>query len=350
METYIVGGFVRDTLLGLTPSDKDYVVVGASESWFTGKGFVRVGESFPVYMDDDGNQWAMARTEKSTGTSYTDFEVSTDKVSLEEDLRRRDITINAIAAHLNADGSLGEIVDPYSGQRDLRNKVIRHVSDAFVEDPLRVLRVARFYARYAHLGFTVHPTTVDLMKEIVAKGMLTTISRERIWEETLKALSTNTPDLYFELLSTVGFCENFKSARQALQRISKKTSVPIERWQSLAMRWHAASVSFKPPVSVFNETRDLMAIYELDLLCAGDIVDTFVMCGWYHIVGKKCEFIDKLNPVWVVLDNPYRQERLTSCLRASAGLAVTGYSGIEYGKELRRRRIKAVIDVLYHNS
>jgi tRNA nucleotidyltransferase (CCA-adding enzyme) len=201
METYEVGGAVRDALLGLPVEERDWVVVGAAPDELTAQGFKRVGKDFPVFLHPQtGEEYALARTERKTGRGYTGFEFDTAAtVTLEQDLERRDLTINAIAR-----SSDGEIIDPWSGRADLAARVLRHVSPAFREDPLRVLRVARFAARFAPLGFTIAPPTLGLMKEIVAAGEMEALTVERVWQETVKGLRTERPDVYFEVLRSCG--------------------------------------------------------------------------------------------------------------------------------------------------
>jgi tRNA nucleotidyltransferase (CCA-adding enzyme) len=197
MRVYEVGGAVRDALLGLPVEEHDWVVVGASADELTAQGFRRVGKDFPVFLHPrTGEEYALARTERKTAPGYAGFEFdATPTVTLEQDLQRRDLTINAIA---RSEG--GEIIDPWSGRADLEARVLRHVSPAFREDPLRVLRVARFAARFAPLGFTIAPATLTLMQEIVAAGEMEALRPERVWQETVKALATERPDVYFETL------------------------------------------------------------------------------------------------------------------------------------------------------
>jgi tRNA nucleotidyltransferase (CCA-adding enzyme) len=195
---YEVGGAVRDALLGLPVEERDWVVVGASAEELTAKGYRRVGKDFPVFLHPStGEEYALARTERKTAPGYTGFTFdAAPTVTLEDDLKRRDLTINAIARAEN-----GEIFDPWSGRAD---RLLRHVSPAFREDPLRVLRVARFAARFAPLGFTVADETLELMKEIVAAGEMEALRPERVWQETFKALGTDRPDLFVETLRACG--------------------------------------------------------------------------------------------------------------------------------------------------
>ena len=197
MKTYLVGGAVRDKLLGIPVKDRDWVVVGATPDAMLDLGYTQVGKDFPVFLHPESREeYALARTERKTGQGYKGFTVHADKsVTLEEDLQRRDLTINAIAE--NEDGT---IVDPFNGRADLEAKVLRHVSAAFVEDPLRVLRVARFAARFHHLGFSIAEETMALMQDIAASGELWDLVSERIWTEISRALEERSPQVFFQVL------------------------------------------------------------------------------------------------------------------------------------------------------
>ena len=201
MQVYLVGGAVRDHLLGFPYHEKDYVVVGATPEQLIASGYQPVGKDFPVFLHPDTkDEYALARTERKSGHGYHGFSFYTDpSVTLEEDLIRRDLTINAIA--MDDDG---KIYDPYNGQQDLDHKILRHVSIAFIEDPLRVLRIARFAARYKALGFTVAPETLALMKQLAESGELEALTPERVWKETSRALMENHADEYFEVLRACG--------------------------------------------------------------------------------------------------------------------------------------------------
>jgi tRNA nucleotidyltransferase (CCA-adding enzyme) len=200
-KTYLVGGAVRDALLGLQPHERDWVVVGRTPEQMIDQGFKQVGASFPVFLHpDNGEEYALARTEKKEGHGYHGFNVDFHPgVTLEEDLQRRDLTINAIAQDED-----GKLIDPYGGQLDVEKRVLRHVSDAFIEDPLRVLRVARFAARFAPFGFTVHESTMALMQEITGSGELEHLAAERIWREFEKALSADKPSEFVSVLRECG--------------------------------------------------------------------------------------------------------------------------------------------------
>ena len=198
MKTYLVGGAVRDRLLGLDAGDRDWVVVGATQQQMEARGFKAVGRDFPVFLHPHtGEEHALARTERKSGRGYRGFVVDADpSVTLEQDLQRRDFTINAIAC----DEESGTLVDPWGGARDIQARVLRHVGPAFVEDPLRVLRAARFMARLAPLGFTVAPDTMALMRDIAASGELDALVPERTWQELAKALASPRPSAFLRTL------------------------------------------------------------------------------------------------------------------------------------------------------
>jgi tRNA nucleotidyltransferase (CCA-adding enzyme) len=201
MKTYLVGGAVRDALLGYPVVERDWVVVGARPEELLQQGYQQVGRDFPVFLHPHTkDEYALARTERKQGHGYTGFAVSYDPtVTLEDDLLRRDLSINAIAQD-----SDGTIIDPYGGRADLEQRVLRHVSDAFVEDPLRVLRTARFAARYAHLHFTIAPQTLALMADIVAQDELAHLPSERVWVELERALGERNPEVFVQALRDCG--------------------------------------------------------------------------------------------------------------------------------------------------
>jgi tRNA nucleotidyltransferase (CCA-adding enzyme) len=201
MQIYLVGGAVRDALLGLPVRERDWVVVGAQPDELAGAGYRLVGRDFPVFLHPTTREeYALARTERKTGPGYRGFETRfSPDVTLEDDLRRRDLTINAMAR--DSDGTL---VDPYGGQRDLAARVLRHVSEAFAEDPVRILRIARFAARFAPLGFRVAPETLTLMRAMVAAGEASALVPERVWQETAKALAEPAPQAFLAVLRESG--------------------------------------------------------------------------------------------------------------------------------------------------
>lgn len=198
MNAFLVGGAVRDELLDLPIGERDWVVVGATAEELERQGFRSVGRDFPVFLHPETHeQYALARTERKTAPGYRGFVVdASPDVTLEQDLARRDLTINAMAR----DAASGELVDPWGGRADLEARVLRHVSAAFVEDPVRVLRVARFAARFVSLGFTVAPETLRLMQQMAASGEVDALVPERVWQETQRALAAESPRAFFDVL------------------------------------------------------------------------------------------------------------------------------------------------------
>ncbi|MFB9144310.1 multifunctional CCA addition/repair protein [Vibrio artabrorum] len=257
LQRYLVGGAVRDKLLNIDSYDRDWVVVGSSPQEMENLGFTAVGKDFPVFLHPKTKEeHALARTERKSGSGYTGFECYfAPDVSLEEDLMRRDLTINAIAQD-----DKGQLYDPYHGQQDLSDRVLRHVSDAFVEDPLRVLRVARFAAKLHHLNFTVAPETMDMMSEIVQSGELTHLTAERVWQEWHKSLSTPHPEVFLSVLRECG------ALAVVLPEIDALFGVPQpEKWHpevdtgihTLMVAQQAARLSPSLPVRFAAQVHDL---------------------------------------------------------------------------------------------
>ena len=401
MKIYEVGGAVRDALLGLPVEERDWVVVGATPDELTAQGFKRVGKDFPVFLHPQtGEEYALARTERKTGRGYTGFAFDTAAtVTLEQDLERRDLTINAIAR-----SSDGEIIDPWAGRADLAARVLRHVSLAFREDPLRVLRVARFTARFAPLGFTVAPPTLALMKEIVAAGEMEALTVERVWQETVKGLRTEHPDVYFEVLRSCGALARLFPEVDALFGVPQP-----ERWHPeidtgvhllMALRV-AAELSKSETVRFAVLTHDLgkgttpsellpahhghegRSVEPLEKLCArlpvpNKFRELAVLVARHHGVVHKAE---ELKPQTVLRlisetdgirqperfeefllaceadargrkglrDRPYRQaERLRTALRAARAVdaatvrADRKVEGVELGKAMHDARLAAI--------
>jgi len=222
MKVYLVGGAVRDALLGLPVHERDWVVVGATPEEMIARGFQPVGKDFPVFLHPQTHEeYALARTERKTAPGYHGFVFhASPEVTLEEDLRRRDLTINAMARDEE-----GRLIDPYGGQRDLEQRVLRHVSPAFVEDPVRILRVARFAARFAPLGFRMADETLQLMKTMVQNGEVDALVPERVWQEMVRALSTERPSVFFEVLRACG------ALARILPEVDRLWGVPQpEKW------------------------------------------------------------------------------------------------------------------------
>lgn len=222
MKIYAVGGAIRDTQMGLPMHDIDYVVVGSSVEEMLAKGFRPVGKDFPVFLHPQTQaEYALARTERKTGLGYKGFLFHADpSVTLEQDLERRDLTMNAMAQEVSESGALvGPIIDPFNGQRDLVTKVFRHVSDAFAEDPLRLLRIARFAARFPQ--FTVAPETLEALKAIVQSGELNALSPERIWQELARGLIADKPMRMFQVLLDTAAAQTILPASLVAQLVQE---------------------------------------------------------------------------------------------------------------------------------
>lgn len=220
MKTYLVGGAIRDMLLDRPVKERDYVVIGATTEEMLSKGFIQVGREFPVFLHPDTKEeYALARTEKKHRPGHQGFIVySSPEVTLEQDLERRDLTINAMAQD-----SAGHLIDPYGGQHDLEQRILRNVSAAFAEDPVRILRIARFAARYADLYFRVAEETLELMRRMVASGEVDTLVPERVWQELVKALGETCPSPFFLVLEQCG----------ALHRLFPEIRVSADTWAVL---------------------------------------------------------------------------------------------------------------------
>lgn len=291
MKIYAVGGAIRDTLMGLPVHDIDYVVVGSSVEEMIAQGFRPVGKDFPVFLHPDTQaEYALARTERKTGKGYKGFMFYADPtVTLEQDLERRDLTINAMAQEVGADGKwVGPILDPYNGQQDLAARVFRHVSDAFAEDPLRLLRVARFAARFPE--FTVAPETMAALQAIVQSNELSALSAERIWQELARGFTADKPMRMFQVLldadaakallpATLTSCLAKEAFREQLiahlhaadNRLEDRCAVTLMHLPVSEIR------SWAECVKMPNEVRDFSEIFnELNVLIEKSVNDAGV--------------------------------------------------------------------------
>jgi len=259
MKHYLVGGAVRDELLGLPVVDRDWVVVGSTPAQMLDAGYRSVGKDFPVFLHPETHEeYALARMERKTGPGYHGFAFNTDaSVTLEDDLSRRDLTINAIAKR-----DSGELVDPFNGRQDLDNRILRHVSKAFTEDPVRVLRVARFMARFAHLGFTVADETKELMRNMVRQGEVSNLIAERVWQETHGALLAKNPRAFFDTL------KNCNALGVVLPEVQALYGVPQ------TAKWHP---------EIDSGIHTMMVLEQATLLSADAQVRFAALC---HDLGK----------------------------------------------------------------
>lgn len=272
LQVFIVGGAVRDGLLGLPTQDRDWVVVGSTPSDMVARGFVPVGKDFPVFINAaTGEEYALARTERKTAMGYHGFSFyAASDVTLEQDLARRDLTINAMARPANALATQAPSCDPFGGQQDLVNKLFRHVSDAFVEDPLRILRVARFAARFN--DFSVHADTAQLMRKMVVAGEVDTLVPERVWQETARGLSEQHPSRFVTVLGQCGalgrLLEQSELDENLIAQVAKQLDVAALQEASLPVRATVYSQLMAPNqlVSLLAKLRWPIEVQDLALL------------------------------------------------------------------------------------
>ena len=359
MNIFRVGGAVRDRLLGYPHHESDWVVVGSTPEEMIKNGFTQVGRDFPVFLHPESKEeYALARTERKSGPGYHGFVVHADpSVTLEEDLERRDLTVNAMAMD-----EFGSIIDPFGGQADLEGKILRHVSPHFVEDPLRVLRVARFAARYHHFGFTVSEETKALMTEIVDVGELTHLSTERIWVETEKALGEQHPEVYWQVLADCGAIKVLlpelvvSQGISALRRAAPHTDRNDCRWAALLAdlpeaRAENTSKRFKAPntytllaarvsdgrskvKTALNDANECMALLQaLDALRREEPFEGFCET----LVALEQSTADAKNAICLL-----RSARTAAQKVKAADFADQGLAGPELGVAIRSAQIKRI--------
>lgn len=289
MLKYMVGGAVRDRLMGLKPKDVDFVVVGSTPADMLAAGFKQVGADFPVFLSPDGTEYALARTERKTGRGYMAFETNhSPDVTLEQDLERRDLTINAMAVDINQPEHWmpASLVDPFNGRKDLEDKVLRHVSPAFADDPVRVLRLARFHARYG-ADWTVAPETLDFCRQMVQNGELAYLTRERVLKEMEKALGEQAPHLFFDTLRDCGALDvvfpelsgvnpdlvrwamlNYKSTSGRFNYAKLSTLLPhpdnFEKRLNVSLHFRSFAKLFRNAASVQN-SHPVDRLYDMDV-------------------------------------------------------------------------------------
>jgi tRNA nucleotidyltransferase (CCA-adding enzyme) len=353
MKIYLVGGAVRDRLLGLPVEERDWVVVGATPQEMQDRGFRQVGRDFPVFLHpDSGEEYALARTERKTGQGHRGFVVHSDtSVTLEEDLSRRDLTINAMA-----EAPDGQLIDPYGGRADLEARILRHVSPAFVEDPLRVLRVARFAARFAHLDFSVAGETLALMRQIAESGELATLSGERIWNEFERALEARSPAVFLHTLAACGAVQQLLpeiadvvAASERLCRGAEATDDTCARFAALASGLSAAAVDtlcdrLHAPRR-YGELAALLAALE-DQLCRGMSLPPSEQLGVLETADafRRPERFERLLVAVASLhreaDTHGWRRALAACEQVdAAAIAASGIPGHEIGARLRAQRL-----------
>jgi tRNA nucleotidyltransferase (CCA-adding enzyme) len=400
MQIYKVGGAVRDRLLGRPVSDIDWVVVGASAEAMQAQGFRPVGADFPVFLHpDSGEEYALARTERKSGQGYGGFTFhASPEVTLEEDLIRRDLTINAMA-----EDNQGNVIDPYGGRQDLQDRVLRHVSPAFAEDPLRVLRVARFAARYAPLGFHVAAETLALMRQLAESGELQALTPERSWKEISRALLEPRPDVFIQVLRDCGALAELLPEVDALFGVPQPEAHHPEvdtgvhclmvlqqcalHGQPLSVRWacllHDLGKGCTPeeewPRHIAHEALGLGPIEAVNQRCKvpRDCAELALLVGQYHTHGHRAlelraNTLLELLQSFDVYRRPQRfEEFIAACemdargrlgleqraypqadylrgaMQAARAVAVQplleqGFKGAELGDALKRERLKAL--------
>ncbi|MEX2488880.1 MAG: multifunctional CCA tRNA nucleotidyl transferase/2'3'-cyclic phosphodiesterase/2'nucleotidase/phosphatase [Pseudomonadales bacterium] len=362
MDIYLVGGAIRDELLGLPVTERDWVVVGATPEELTDRGFRAVGRDFPVFLHPEtGEEYALARTERKTGTGHRGFQCdSSTTVTLEEDLQRRDFTINAIARQPD-----GTLIDPYGGRNDLEDKVLRHISPAFEEDPLRVIRAARFKAKLHHLGFTLHQETVSLLHRMVARGDLAELAPERIFGELEKALQTSHPAEFFTQLQELGanqvlWPEIDNQGIQTLARIGGVTEDPIARFVStvanrpvdaieilclryrMPSRYRDAALLVTEYYDAWKNVLQMNADAIVDLL---EDVDAFRRSDRFKWISNICRLLQTLE------DEKLAEKNNTAWVRyQETGLSVRARDidsdvvGPALGQAIRQKRIELMKD------
>jgi len=364
MKTFLVGGAVRDKLLNFPWHEKDWVVVGGTPEQMLEAGFIPVGKDFPVFLHPKTKEeYALARTERKMGPGYKGFTFYTSPgISLEEDLRRRDLTINAIAEAPN-----GELTDPYGGQKDLKQRLLRHVSEAFSEDPVRILRVARFAARYHYLGFTVAPETQVLMTKIVSSGEVDHLVAERVWKEFDRALAEKSPEVFLSTLKDCGaltkvlpelsdFC-NTPSPWKDLICISQLDDNPAARFSAMLCRLSTENI--KPlceRLTAPKEYRELavattnsLPLYlepftptARKLLQVISTLDAFRRPERFQLCLLTCERITHN-----ALPSQWLHKSLAACENINLkDIAAAGFKGQAFGEELHSRRLSELEELI----
>ncbi len=359
MKIYLVGGAVRDRLLGRTVKEKDWVVVGATVADMLKLGYRQVGKDFPVFLHPKTNEeYALARTERKVGRGYTGFTFDVaPHVTLEEDLLRRDLTINAIAE--TPDGIL---IDPYHGRDDLEQRLLRHVSSAFVEDPVRILRVARFAARFYQLGFTAAPETIALMQTMVQSGEVNALVAERVWKELERALNEDHPEQFFHVLAQCAALPLLFPAIQMnqagikmLAKLAAHISDPHMRFAILFHELDPETIQqFVDRYRIPNDYRDLALmvakfgkkIRAAQTLSASEIVDLFQQLDAYR---REQRFNKFLQVVQAIDENTSAYRFLNECFTRAKSVDAARFAkelkGAAIAEKIRAERIQKIAEL-----
>ncbi|AKZ66142.1 multifunctional CCA addition/repair protein [Candidatus Palibaumannia cicadellinicola] len=367
MKKYLVGGAVRDSLLHLPVKERDWVVVGATSQDMLIAGYQQVGKLFPVFLHPKSSEeYALARTEKKSGLGgYTGFTYSVSpEITLEQDLKRRDLTINAIARDKK-----GLLIDPYHGQKDIKERLLRHVSEAFYEDPLRVLRVARFAAKLAHLNFSIVPDTLVMMQHMTNELLL--LSPERVWKETEKALLTHDPQIYFKVLRDCGALEKlFPEIDQLFSDQEKFNSNYIMNLAIVARLSDKLTVRFAYLCNSFGkQLNEFTGNYNNEYPLYGcQLVESFckrlrvpnslknlakLVINYNHLLSQATTLTPKqLINLFYAIDvwrRPERLEHLIIISEADARCNATNNDQLYYQIEFLREAYKVVANIKYSN-
>ncbi|KPQ29269.1 MAG: tRNA nucleotidyltransferase (CCA-adding enzyme) [Marinobacter excellens HL-55] len=368
MQIYLVGGAVRDKLLGLQVKDRDWVVVGATPDQMRSKGFKQVGADFPVFLHPKtGEEYALARTERKQGRGYHGFTVySAPDVTLDEDLKRRDLTINAMA---ETEG--GQLVDPFHGHADLEQKTLRHVSEAFAEDPLRILRTARFAARLQPLGFTVCQQTMAMMHAMVSGNELADLAPERVWQEVQRALHEQAPGVFFDVLRELGALDQlipeltdtdtFRKGLQGLHCVHRRGGSTAQRFAALLCTVpEPAALNRAKAMKSPNDCRDMVHLVCLFMQSlpdheAGAITPEAAMALFDQAdIWRRAERFEHLVDTLLCTTGTDRAEFIDQLRTAArAALEVSpqafikqGLSGQELGAAIRNERLQRIRQIL----
>lgn len=362
MKIYLVGGAVRDKLLGLPIKERDWVVVGATAEDMLKLGYRQVGKEFPVFLHPKTNEeYALARMERKVQPGYKGFTFDTSPhVNLESDLIRRDLTINAMA-----EDEHDKLIDPYHGKKDLEQKILRHVSPAFSEDPVRILRVGRFLARYAHLGFTVAPETIELMHNMVNAGEVDALVAERVWKELERALGENHPEKFFEVLADCGALAKLfpgmpvdgpgMSALNTAARLSHDTAVRFSALLAVTYPDNAVEEMICHRYRVPNEYRELTKItikhYKNALRAqhssAQELLSLFNALDIYRREDRFNKFLIVCQAISLSQEMDFNAEWLKACARVAKSVNVQellsqGYKGNELAAKLMEKRLEKI--------
>lgn len=360
MKIYLVGGAVRDKLMGMNPKDLDYVVVGSTPEEMKAKGFSQVGADFPVFLDKKGDEYALARTERKTGTGYKGFDTSFDtSTTLKDDLSRRDLTINAMAQDLDT----GEIIDPFGGRKDLKAKVIRHVSDAFAEDPLRVLRAARFAARY---NFIVAPKTKELMSKLVKSGELSSLTSERVWKEASRAMMEKYPHRFAEVMGEAGALEIvfgelgvvMDEAYHVLRTLAQHNANERQRWMGAVLKADSSTIdAFIQKNRVPNDVADAMRFAKKIEMTDFSSIDSIMQLLKNTRAWNSQQLFEEYAQMikWATPSNKLNLDRLIQAIKQGSQIGFDGLSdeekanlkGPDIGKAIESKR-KEIIQQAYN--